>query len=262
MPKEPPYKIVVLDLENSPNVGYSWGKYEQNIIDFISEWHILSFAYKWQHEKTIHAYSLPDFPLYKKQPDNDRELAAKLWEIFNEADLIVGHNIVEFDCKKANARFVAHGFPPPSPYKTVDTLKIARQRLMLNSNKLGDLATYLGIGRKMETGGFDLWKGCLAGDQSCWDKMVRYNKKDVALTAEVYDRLKPWHPTHPNISLSSGEALCCPACGSNKAIERRGYTNLQSYRAQRFVCLKKKGGCGKWSTGRREKIKVELLKSA
>lgn len=252
--KQPDYKIVTLDIENAPNLGFAWGKYEQDIIAFLSEWHLLSFAYKWQHENTVHAYSLPDFALYKKEPHNDRELAKKLWDIFDEADLIIGHNILEFDCRKASSRFLFHGFQPPSPYKTVDTLKIARRHFMLNSNKLGDLATYLGIGEKMDTGGFKLWMGCLNGDKSAWDKMVRYNKKDVVLTEQVYEKLRAWHDYHPNISLASGESHCCPACGSSNTI-RRGWMMLKSFKAQRWQCK----DCGHWSKGARQKIQAQLL---
>ena len=38
-------KILFYDLETSPNVSYTWGKWEQNVIAFKKEWELLSFAY-------------------------------------------------------------------------------------------------------------------------------------------------------------------------------------------------------------------------
>lgn len=259
---EPNYKIAFIDLETAPNISYTWGKFQQDVIAFEREWFIMCFAVRWAHEKKTQVFALPDFKaMYKKDPANDLELVKKLWEVFDSADLLVAHNGIDFDFKKARARFLAHGMPPPSPSRYVDPLKIARNQFAMNGNRLNDLAQYLGIGKKVETGGFKLWLDCDAGDMVAWAKMKKYCGHDVDLLAQVYDRLKVWHPYHPNISLNNNEDLCCPTCGSNKAIERRGYINLQSFRAQRFVCLKKKGGCGKWSTGRREKIQVQLLKS-
>ena len=43
--------------------------------------------------------------------------------------------------------------PPPSPYKTIDTLKIARKYFGFNSSKLDDLGRVLGAGEKVRHGG-------------------------------------------------------------------------------------------------------------
>lgn len=251
------YKIALIDIETAPNISYTWGTFDQNVIAFQREWYILCFAVRWLHEKKTVSYALPDFKLYKTDPENDRDLVKKLWEIFDQADLLVAHNGVEFDFKKANSRFLVHGFPPPSPAKTVDTLKIARQRFAMNRNRLNDLSKMLGVGEKIQTGGFDLWLKCMAKDKVAWEKMCRYCRNDVDLLLKVYERLAPWHPHHPNITLASGESFLCPSCGSAD-VQRRGALYLQSFIAQRYQCK----ACGRWSSGPREKIKATLLKSA
>ena len=119
------YKIVFLDIETSPNLAFVWGAWEQDVIAFKTEWYLLSFSQKQPKGKTI-TYALPDFPLYKKEPENDLELAKRLWDVLDGADLIVGHNIDKFDIRKMNTRFLVHGLPPPSPYKTCDTLKLSK----------------------------------------------------------------------------------------------------------------------------------------
>ena len=46
MNKEKTPKILLIDIETAPNLGYIWGKYEQNVIDYKTEWYLLSFCAK------------------------------------------------------------------------------------------------------------------------------------------------------------------------------------------------------------------------
>ena len=249
-------KVLLFDIENSPNLAYVWGKYDQNVIEFQQEWYILSFAYKWLGEKTVHAYSLPDFKTYKKNKISDKELLKKLWELLDEADVVVGHNSNSFDIRKTNARFLINGMSCPSPYKTVDTLREARKYFFFNSNKLTHLTECLGVGTKVETGGFTLWLQCMAGDMKAWKKMVKYNKHDVVLLEKLYLLLRPWIQNHPNRALMDEKERSCPTCGSSKVIKQGfAYTRVSTY--QRWQCK----NCGSYSQSRiadKTKIKPEL----
>lgn len=234
------HKILFLDIETSPNLGYSWGKYEQNIIEFKEDWHMLSFSVKWLGEKTTHVYCLSDFSGYNKDKRNDKKLVAKLWEYFDEADVIVAHNGNSFDIKKSNARFVIHGMTPPSPYKTIDTKLVAKRYFKFDSNSLNDLSRQLGLGAKLKTGGFDLWLGCMAGIEADWKKMCEYNKQDVILLEKVYLKLRSWITNHPR---TSDEAINtqCPNCGGKK-LQKRGVTRNKVTTQQRWFCK----DCGAW----------------
>lgn len=234
-------KIAYIDLETTPITSYNWGVYEQNAIEVIKEWYILCFTVKWEGGKT-ETYSLPDFPLYKKEPENDLQLVKKLWEVFNEADIILGHNLEKFDIKKATARFIFHGLTPPEPYKTVDTLKVARKYFKFTSNRLDALGDYLGLGRKIQTGGFQLWKDCMNGDKKAWDRITRYNRQDVILLEKVYKKLRGWMTNHPNLGCLVGKAVC-PVCGG-KHLQRRGFSITSTGKKQRVQCT----SCGGWST--------------
>jgi DNA polymerase elongation subunit (family B) len=247
-------KILYFDIETSPNLSYTWGKYEQDVIAFEQEWYMLSFAFKWGDGKT-QAYSLPDFKTYKKDRTNDVELVTKLWELFNEADIVVAHNGDRFDIRKSNSRFLFHKLPPPQTYKTVDTLKVARKHFQLNSNRLNDISELLHIGNKVETGGFSLWLGCMSGDDSSWKKMVKYNKQDVDLLYDVYHRLKSWMTNHPNMNLYQETLYCCPICGS-KHVQSRGFSMTRVGKYQRYQCQ----GCGGWSQGEQVIIDKPVLK--
>lgn len=235
-------KILLIDLETSPNISYTWyGKYEVDVIDFIEEGYILSFAYKWLG-KPVKAYSLKDFKMNKKK------LIQKLWEVFNEADIIIAHNGKQFDIKWANRAFVYYGFKTPSPYKVIDTLTLARSKFKFNSNRLNDLGKYLGLGTKIETGGFQLWKKCMSGDRSAFNQMVKYNKQDVVLLEKVYIKLRPFMTNHPKVNLEYDE---CEHCKSKNIISQ-GYKSLVGgFKRQQFQCK----DCGHWFSSKK-KIKL------
>ena len=195
---------------------------------------MLSFAYKWLGEKKIHVHSLNDYTGYKLHRESDKLLVIDLWELLDHADIAVGHNADRFDLRKSNARFIAHGLAPPSPYKSIDTLKIARKHFKFDSNRLDDLGAYLGVGRKLPHTGKHLWLGCMNGDAKAWRTMRRYNAQDVALLERVYLKLRPWSSSHPNLNLYT-RASACQVCQSPQII-RNGRRVLRSGYRQQFRC--------------------------
>ena len=190
-------RVVLIDIETSPNRGWSWGgKYDQNIIRWDKEWELLSFAHKELNKGKTTCVARPDF-----NDESDYDLTAAAWEVCNEADILIGHNIDKFDSRKLRAKWIEHGFNPPKPYRTIDTVKIARSQFAFNSNSLNDLAFTLKLGRKVHTGGVDLWFKCMEGDPKAWARMRRYNAFDVVLLEKVYNRLAAWFPNHESSSL-------------------------------------------------------------
>ena len=202
---------------------------------------MLSFAWKWVGEKKVRGFCLPDYPVYKKNKADDSALTQELWNMMDAADIIVAHNGDKFDIKKTNARFLINGLTPPSPYKTVDTLKIARSSFGFDSNKLDDLARYLGIGKKLPHTGTNLWVSCMDGDPAAWKVMRKYNIHDVELLEPVYLRLRPWAKSHPNLNNYSREKISCPTCQSVNT-QKRGPDNSLKTVYQRMKC----SDCGHW----------------
>ena len=247
-------KILFFDIENATNLGYFYELWKEgNILSIENQWYLLSFAYKWLGEKKTHVVSLPDFKLYKKDKENDRDLVKELHNIMSQADVVVAHNGNNFDIKKSNARFIFHGLKPVPPFKSIDTLQVARRYFQFTSNRLNDLGQYLGLGKKVKTGGFDLWKGCMTGDSKAWKLMCDYNKNDVVLLEKIYLTMLPWISNHPNVNLVDEKTGACPNCSSTE-IQKRGYgTNLLT-RYQRYQCMK----CGHWSRGKPIRTEVTI----
>ncbi len=255
-------RILIVDIENSPNLAYIW-QLRNN--DYISEtmvampWYMLCWCAKWLDEKQVISSALIDFPKeYNKdrknfsvfnpfRPTSEKKILQKLWKLLDEADIIIGHNVDGFDCKKINACFIMNNMTPPSPYKTIDTLKIARKHFMFTSNKLNSLVRYFKMGAKVETGGFKLWEECMKGDKKAWKKMVTYCKNDVILSQKVYEKMLPYISNHPNMGVyEDGVKPTCPKCHSEKLVkEGLAHTNNGTY--QQYSCK----NCGGWSRGKK-----------
>jgi DNA-directed RNA polymerase subunit RPC12/RpoP len=239
-------KVLIYDIETSPIIGYTWGVWEQNVIEVIEDWQILSVAWKWLGEKKTHVLGQDDLRGYVPGVNDDSAIVAILWDLFDEADIVVAHNGNSFDQKKSQARMMIRGLTPPSPYKQIDTKCIAKKYAAFTRNNLKHLANDLNtFNKKGDAGGFETWQGCLAGDKKAWATMKKYNKQDITTLEDLYLKLLPWMQTHP----TAGEKNACPKCGS-KELQYRGFavTNVAKYR--RVHCQ----NCGGWS---RERIAIK-----
>ena len=228
-------KILLLDIETSPNTAYVWGLWKQNIsLSALQESStVLCWAAKWLGEKEVMFDSV-----YQSKPD---KMAKRIHALISEADAVVHYNGTKFDIPTLNKEFLLHGMEPPAPYKQIDLLRTMRSQFRFPSNKLDYVADKLGFGNKHETS-FQLWIDCMNNDPKAWKQMERYNKHDVILLEKVYKRVLPWIKSHPNHNLHSGEQHVCPNCGGTK-IQRRGTARTISGSYQRYQCQ----DCGTWS---------------
>lgn len=229
---------MTLDIETRPNLAYVWGLWDQNVglNQLVESGELLCFAAKWHGQKNIIFYST--------HHNGKEEMVRAAHELLSEADVVIHYNGDRFDLPHLNREFLEFGLEPPAPYASIDLLKAVKRKFRFPSNKLDYVVQKLNIGAKVSTGGFELWTQCLAGSDKAWNQMRKYNKHDVVVTEKLYDKLRPWVPSHPSVGLYEGFADSCPACGSDVLHPRgRAYTSMGVY--QRFVC----DDCGKWSRG-------------
>jgi len=216
-----PAKILIADIETAPGEAYYFRRWKTNIHEemVIRKPHLLCWAAKWYGDDTILTDSLFDNQNhYWKNPNDDRNVIASMWKLLDKADMVVFHNGDRFDIPKLKSGFIRHGFHLPSPFRSIDTLKIAKP-LGFDSNALDAIARELnievdGVVGKKDTGGFRLWRGCLEGDKESWDKMMEYNIHDVNVLEAVYSRLRSYAKSHPNVALHiNKENPQCGVCG-------------------------------------------------
>jgi hypothetical protein len=243
----PEPKIALIDIETAPIQGLSWGLRETDVFHVIEPTFILCFAVKWLDKKSVKTFALCDYPGYKNDKASDKALCADLHKTLDEADIVVAHNGDAFDIKKINSRLVVHGFAPPSPFVTVDTLKVSRKHFKFDSNKLDNIGGYLEVGHKLPHTGKHLWIGCMAGDPQSWAMMRKYNAQDVRLLESVYLKIRPWADRHPDLRKITHQTGC-PTCQS-KRVQCRGFGYTKTAKTQKMQCL----DCRRWFRGRKFK---------
>lgn len=224
-----------------------WKIWDENIglNQILQDWHLLSWAAKWLGDKRV---------LYADQRNtkditDDRKILKELWDLIDQADIVVTHNGRRFDQKKIQARFIQHGMQPPSSVKHIDTFVLAKKHFGFTSNKLEFLTDKLCKAKKLahkKFPGFELWKECVAGNPAAWREMELYNKHDVLALEELYLKIAPWDKS--NFWVYQDEAKC--KCGSEQII-KNGWFYTESRKYQRYKCK----DCG-YETRARESVKT------
>lgn len=251
-------RILSLDIETAPMLAYIWSLWQQGVgLNMLQkDWYIISWAAKWVGEQGIFYQDIRE----TVGKEEDASILPDLWELLNEADMVLTQNGKKFDIKKINSRFLSAGMRPPRPYKHVDILQINKRVFGHTSNKLEYIAEKFNIEFKKlkhkNFPGFELWEACLAGDQKAWDEMEVYNKHDILSLEEYYVKVAPWDNRHPNVNLYSESLDRTCTCGCTDWV-RDGFarTNLSVF--EQYRCT----NCGAFQRGRKNLLSKEKRNS-
>lgn len=205
--KEKGPRILFIDIETSSMALAGWRLFDQNfsLNQIERDWSLLSFAAKWFDSDEM-------FYMDKRNSANmfdDKEILMPIWTLMNEADYIVGQNSKRFDTKRLNAKFIEYGFPPPSPYRQIDTLEQSKRTFSFSSHKLEYMTDLLCTKYKKSThgkyAGYELWRQCQLGNIEAFAEMEEYNKLDVLSLQELYEKLCVWDTKLPNFAVHDDE---------------------------------------------------------
>lgn len=245
-------KLLSVDIETSPNVADVWGLFNQNVSlnQLRQSTRMICWAAKWHGEKKV---------MFRSEfHDGTEQMIADAHALLDEADAVIHYNGTSFDVPHLNREFLTAGLNPPSPFQQIDLVRTAKKKFRFPSNKLQYVSTAVGLPGKVQHSGHDLWVRCLAGDAAAWGLMRRYNRQDVVLTEQLYDRLLPWIGSHPNRAMIDGVVgHACPKCGSTD-VQRRGVSRTLVSTFQRFQC----NACGSWSRAGRRETGADLREAA
>ena len=235
-------RVVTLDIERIP--GRARVKHRGLTIE--GEFWDLS---GWKHTigRRIHADDVLEWPrticaAWKWYDQADVEFAAEwevggydgfmraVWDVFNDADLIIGHNADRFDARHLTGGWAEMGLPAPSPYKVVDTLKIARGTFAYESNTLDALNRRLGIDAKTDKYDARIARAAVNGDKEAQETLSAYNRGDIIASEALFDRLRPFARGIPHLGMWTDDALACPSCGHTMtATGKTVHANVQRY---------------------------------
>jgi hypothetical protein len=251
-----PMKRLTLDIETSPISGKVWGLRNQFLgLDQIEvPTRMLSVAAKWYGDPKTQF-----FAAFDDDPDQQRVMVESIWQLVNEAHVLIHFNGKGFDMRHLNREFKEQGLAKPSPYQYIDLLKVVRKEFYLPSYKLEYVLRWLKKAGKVQHSGFAMWNDIHSSDPKVALKarklFEKYNIGDVVKTEDVYDELKGWVEDHPNMQLfvDRGDQPCCPVCGSVN-IKKDGTAprgNLS--RVQKYECK----DCGKFFRGKETIVRAE-----
>ena len=209
-------KILLFDIETSLMKVFVWGLYKQFIphTNIIEDWYVISWAAKWLYDDEIQSDVLTSKEAINR---DDSRVLESMWKLLNEADIVIAHNGDRFDLRKLNWRFINNEMDPPTPYRSIDTLKIARKEFAAPSYKLDFLTKNFGLHTKLTTD-FQLWVDCMDGDKDRLNEMNTYNEQDVIALEDVYLKIRPYIKNHPNLGVLSDMDVCTN-CGSERMEE-------------------------------------------
>lgn len=245
-------KVLIFDIETAPMLGWVWSLWDNNVAlnQLQKDWYVLSFSAKWLGDpasKIMYADQR-----YSKTIENDLAILKRIWKLLDEADVVITQNGKKFDVKKLNARFIIHGLQPPSSYRHIDTLVIAKRHFAFSSNSLEYMTNLLCTKHKKtksaKYNGFTLWSECMKGNKDAFEEMKKYNCMDVMSLEELYYKLIPWDNTLDFSVYHEEPAMFC-SCGST-SFKKNGYAYTSTGKFQRLACTE----CGS-----EKRSKVNLL---
>lgn len=207
-------KVLYWDIENAPFLSFHFDKWGVNIGNdyHVTEKFMLSHSWAWGDGEVFGCALTPE----EARSQDDASLVLQAWTLLNEADIVIAHNGKKFDVPMINGFFLRHGFPPPSPYKVIDTYRIVKRKFKLTSNSLAYVAKFLGVTQKLDSGGIAAWKAAYFGDPVALLNMLTYNKGDIDTLREVYKIIRGWDNDGVNMGVYSEHSAVCSNCGSDE----------------------------------------------
>jgi DNA polymerase elongation subunit (family B) len=244
-------KILLLDIETSPNTAHVWGLWQQNVSlnQLLESSYTMCYSAKWLGEKQIYFDSV--------QKSTTKAMLEGIHGLLEQADAVVHYNGTKFDMPTLNKEFLIHKMTPPPPIKQIDLLRVVKSQFRFPSNKLDYVAQRLSLGKKKDHEGHTLWIKCMNGDKKAWATMQSYNIQDVVLLEKLYNKLLPWikQPMNLSILAKDRKGWVCPTCAKHHLISKGfRYTPTGAY--QRYQCK----ACGAYSTDTRTVIPHSKIK--
>lgn len=235
----PDLKITALDIETHPAVVYTYDLFRPFIShkQIITPSRISCFSYQRYGERKVHFVS--------EYHDGRDALIDELWNVLNDADVILGYNSNRFDVPWIHGELMVAGKTKPSPVKHIDLYQTIKSNSRMLSKKLDYVSDRLLGDKKIDVNTMSLAIECASDDPDvaakAWAKMKRYSIKDTRLLFPLFEQIRSYvKMPHP----ISEDGATCHSCGSHD-LQRRGFTTTLTGKFQRFAC----NNCGSWFRG-------------
>jgi DNA polymerase elongation subunit (family B) len=248
--KEKKPKVLIFDIETTPNIGAFWSPWKTNIAhsQMLRGWHLLTWAAKWYGSADVMSDRLtPEEAVF----GNDKRISTSLRNVINDADVVVAHNGKRFDIKKMNTRFLVNNIPQPSPYNVIDTLVEVKKKFGFTYNNLDYLTKALTERDGKTTTDMNLWLDCMDGDKEALKNMDEYCQNDVYILEELYTAIRGW--ISPSVNMAAyydDNEIRCSHCGSDDVVSTGKHKITQVGKYEVYKC----NVCGNFSVNRKNEL--------
>lgn len=227
-------RILFFDTERAPPMWWDWENPKEHRIHYgqlVAPGYFTSIQWQYDYQNEPSSFSLLDTKGALKK-NCDKEIVKKALSLIDDADIVVAHNGKRFDWKHLRARAIYHGLQPIGKPYIIDTLQEAKKSAF-PSNSLHGLSGHLGLPEKgTNSANITL---LVAGTLEQREEQVRlqteYGVKDIPPLIALYEKLKPFMDSPPNVGAFHG-LPCCPSCGGTE-LAKKGVRLLQGGRAVR-----------------------------
>lgn len=257
--------ILVIDIERQSGLadGFWEGKQYQSWLPdtrLIEPPRTICFAHQWLGGKTKF---VAEWDAKLEQDDTSwtpggghLQMVEKAYDLFDEADYVVGWNSKNFDIKHLNTAFLFYGLGRPSPHIDIDLMLQIKRATNPWAKSMGFISKVRGMEGKDYIAP-ETWRALRFGTQLEQRRARRefktYNIRDVDQTAELFYDLRPWI-TGMNLAIWHNGVPCCPVCESENLHWNGTYVGI-SYGYRRFQCQ----DCGKRGRDTKSYIKSEVV---
>jgi len=220
-------KVLVYDIETTLLLGEVWraGKIHYMPASALhGETEVITIAYKWLGEETVHYIE------WDNKKKNDKQLMKDFLAIYNSADAVIGVNNDRFDNKIINTRAAKYRLFVNTAIKSIDIQKQAKSIWQLDSYSMKHIAEFFGLTHKLSHAGIQMWRDIQWGKKRvsriALDEMVKYNIGDIITTEEIYFLVQTYSKHKIHFGVMTGQAKwSCPDTGSNEVkLYRTDYT--------------------------------------
>lgn len=242
MAKKP--KILFYDIETKPLLAYIWRLGEQVVYHSqLAKWgyryDIICISYAWNDGKPAKVIHWD----YDKQ-DSSRVIK-EFDKIIRQADITIGKNSDRFDIKHINSQRLIHDLPPLPQWMnyTDDLEKQIRKHFVFPSYSLDYISKELGLGGKLKMEMQDWVDIVEKRSRASFQKMLKYNRKDVEDTRTLWNRIQPHVTPKFNMATFYGDFRCINCGGTD--LKRNGIRYKGKTVYQEFFCRDHKGYAGR-----------------
>lgn len=212
-------KTLVIDLERVPGTVRAYDAK----VNYLPKpmWDTLPrtvcWAAKWVGEPGIEFASV--------WAEDDDHLAARSFEMFDQADLVVTYYGKGADVPWLRENWTRRHMGEPSNWVDIDLYTTVRSRYRLPHKSLQAACEMVGVAGKNDKYDFRLADAAVAGDEKAQKRIRRYNVGDVRATEALYWGLLPHIKPHPHVAPNRYlEGIACPRCASRDVSRNGTYT--------------------------------------